>query len=428
MSGYNGLILKTENTGDTWQNLSDGSRAAFSSIAFANNQTGCAVGSAPGNDFIYHTNDGGETWAAVLDSTTDYAWIFDIVYKSGTEVWASGNKNRIYHSLDGGGSWTVINPTDDETNYYYSVCPVSDGRIYIGGSHLLFSDDNGENWQLNDFDCPGYRIRDVIFTDPLNGFLMLGETGATTVFYGKMFRTRNGGLTWEDINYNVNGVCSKILAADFIDKDTGIISIYGSGLATTTDGGTTWIPQGYNAEMEIYYLKMFSENEVIAVKHNGQVFQSFDGGLSWEQVAITGGDKSFEASDIENRIKSAGNNMSPDGVEGLYGLFFTEMGKGWMCRDGGMIRKYTNLTVSNEKPIVKRPGGYIIYPNPASGFIQIKGDTKPDYISIINSQGKCIRQYGSMEEKFDLSGCAPGVYLAKIVTGKEQQTLRFVKQ
>jgi len=428
ISGYNGFIAKTENTGTTWQDLSQGSHASFHSIAFANNQTGCAVGSVPGSDVIYQTNDGGETWAAVLDSTVEYGRVCDITYKSESEVWASGYRNRVYHSGDGGNSWDVLYPTDDETNYYYSVCTVSDGRIYAGGSHLLYSDDNGENWQWSDFDCPGYFVQKIIFTDPLNGFLLLMESEVSTIFYGKMFRTRDGGLTWEDINYNVNGVSSKILAADFINKDTGIISIYGSGLATTTDGGITWTLQEYVPYMDIYYLKMFSEDEVVAVTYIGHVFYSFDGGLSWDQVEHPAEDKSLLAIDAEMSVKSAGNLMAPNNVDGLPGLFFTEMGKGWMCRDAGMIRKYTDLTVSTEKPRIMQPGGYVLYPNPASDFIQIKGDKKPDYISIINSQGKYIRQYNSMINKFDISGYAPGVYLVRIVTGNTQQTLRFVKQ
>jgi photosystem II stability/assembly factor-like uncharacterized protein len=336
--------------------------------------------------------------------------------------------NRIYHSTDGGTSWNTINPVNDSLSYYYSLCAVSDGRIYAGGKYLIYSDDNGLNWQWNDFDFPGYKIRKVLFPDPHNGYLVLWETGTSTTFWGKLFRTQNEGLTWQEINYNANGVTSKILAADFITKDKGIISIYGSGLSTTTDGGNTWSPQGYIGNMQVVYLKMFNEKEVVATTISGQVFYSFNGGITWTQAQnddapfIPGNNLQAE---MNNNIL---NPTSPEGVDGLWGFCFKTMGSGWLCKDNGLIRKYTDLFVGTDDFDKKAFSTYQLYPNPATNFIQIVGDKEPEFISVYTNQGKCIKQFEGPVSKIDVSTFPSGVYLMQLTCDKKQYSLKFVKQ
>jgi hypothetical protein len=269
----------------------------------------------------------------------------------------------------------------------------------------------------------------VLFPDPNNGFLVLWETGAYTTFWGKLFRTQDEGLTWQDLNYNVNGVTSKILAADFLNKDIGIISIYGSGLSTTTDGGNTWIPQGYVPNMEIVYLKMFNNKDVVATTISGQVSYSFNGGINWTQVLFSD-TPDIPGNDIhsENMSTSFLNPTSPQGIDGLWGFCFKTMGSGWLCRDNGLIRKYTDLFVGTDEYEPKSYSTYQLYPNPATNYIQIVGDKDPEFISVYTSQGKCIQQYKGPVSNIDVSKFPAGVYLMQITNNKLQYSLKFVKQ
>jgi photosystem II stability/assembly factor-like uncharacterized protein len=427
VAGSNGYMAKTQTTGNTWQSLSDGSRASFTDIAFGNTQTGCAVGSEAGNDFIYLTSDGGETWTSALNSTSYEGWILDIAYASEKEVWAAGSLNRVFHSTDGGSTWAMISPSENELDYFYSICPINGGRIYAGGKTLAYSDDNGLNWQNSGFVCPGYTIRKVLFTDPLNGYLALWETGTYTAFWGKLFRTSDGGITWDDLPYEQNGVSTKILAVDFLNKDTGLISIYGSGLARTTDGGNTWEWQGYHSNMEACYLKMFNDREAVAVTFSGNVFYSYNGGISWEQVELSDASQSKQPINDFIRTDIVRKPLVPENIDGLAGTFFSSMGSGWLCRDGGLIKKYTDLTVDMKEPIVKQLGGYKVYPDPVSTRLNITGDIIPEQVSIYNNQGKCMQQYKGAVKVIDVSRLPKGVYLIQITNERQQQALRFVK-
>ncbi len=427
--GQSGRVAKSTNGGSTWIELSSGSRGALSDLAFANNQIGCAVGSEQGFDYICQTTDGGETWVSVLDSTYNSGWIYDIMYTSETEAWASGSMNRIYHSTDGGNSWVMINPTDKETNYFYSVCSVPDGRIYAGGNILIYSDNNGGDWQWNDFGYPGYTIRRVIFTDPLNGFLVLWESQTSSPVWGKMLRTSDGGISWEDIVYDSNSDSLKILAADFITKDTGIISMYNSGLARTTDGGNTWEYVGFISNQPIWYLKMFNMKDVVATDANGGVYYSYDGGKQWEQVDLIDGSQADQFISKKPFSKHETRDMlQPEGVTGLLGTCFTEMGSGWMCRDEGLIKKYTYLNVGIEEPVAKKSADYKLYPNPASTYLNIVGENIPERVELYNNQGKRIQQYGGSIPRIDVSGLPSGIYVLQVLKGKLQQSLKFVKQ
>lgn len=425
--GGEGYIFKTKHSGSKWQEMSHGSRAAFSDIDFIDNLTGCAVGAEQGIHYIYRTSDGGETWTSVLNSANN-GWICDIEYQSATEVWASGSYNRVYHSTDGGINWSTINPTENELNMFYSVCPVNSQRIYAGGTSLVYTVNNGLSWQSNNFECPGYEIRKVIFTDPMNGYLTLWENGGYSAFYGKLFSTNNGGNSWEEINYNPQGVTSKILAADFLNKDTGIISIHGSGIALTRDGGLSWDLQGYIQNMVIYYLKMFNASEVVAVTANGAIFYSYNGGSDWEEVEIT---DNLQYSGKTNSICDFLKNKKPgipSDIDGLKGTCFTGMGAGWLCRDGGLIKKYSYLNVGIAESAIMQSGTYRIFPNPTSNKVQIIGDVLPDYILVYNSLGNCVYKNSDSSNEINVSHWPSGVYYIQVFTGFNCQSIRFLKQ
>jgi hypothetical protein len=216
------------------------------------------------------------------------------------------------------------------------------------------------------------------------------------------------------------------MSADFINKDTGLISIHGVGIARTTNGGSSWDIRGYAGSLETLYLKMFTDNRALASNGYGEVYYSFDGGLTWEQVEIS---EAMHSTDILNQNSNIGRNlMQPEGIGGFFGICFTDMGSGWRCGDGGLIEKYTDLTVSIDEVAAEQPDAYRIYPSPASTFIQITGEKDPEFVSIVNSQGKCIQHYAGLVSKINVSRLPAGVYLMQITNSRRQQSLRFVKQ
>ncbi len=424
-SGYNGSIAKTLNSGNKWKDLSQGSHAALSDIEFFDSQKGIAVGAEQGYEFIYNTFDGGNTWTSTLNSSNN-GWIFKTTYASENEVWASGSQNRIFHSTNSGNSWTTMHPSENSTDFYFSICPTGNGRIYAGGNTLIYSDDQGQTWLKNGFDCPGYAIRNIIFTDPSNGFLILWESTSSPM-YSKMFSTHDAGSSWNEITYSVDPA-NKILAADFLNKDTGLISIYQTGFARTTDGGQSWVCEGFPNNMMFFYLKMFDANKAVAVSFYGDVFYSYNGGISWAAQQLTDSpEPEVSISDFMG-INYTGQSRAPEGMDGFRGIFFNNMGEGWLCGDQGLIQKYSFLTVGLQEALPVQPYHYRISPNPATDYIKITGDVDPDQVLVYNSQGRLVLQPGGSLVGFDVSKLASGIYVLQIVKNRQSVSLKFLKR
>ena len=149
-----GYVYFSEDFGVTWTRQAGGVGAPtandLNEIWFADAENGMAVGAS---DTVLVTSDGGSTWS--LATAT-----------------GGGNSLLAVAENDGGGIWWA---GDD-------------------GGELYYSNDLGTTWTRRDF--PGDEVGDVTdveFVNTLVGFLL--HDNATPV--GSVYRTRNGGESWE---------------------------------------------------------------------------------------------------------------------------------------------------------------------------------------------------------------------------------------
>ena len=66
-----------------------------------------------------------------------------------------------------------------------------------------------------------------------------------------------------------------------------------------------------------------------------------------------------------------------------------------------------------------------IYPNPTTGFVQIKSDIKIDHIEVINNSGKKILE--SIKSEINISNLDRGIYLFKIFVNNRQIIKKVIK-
>ena len=168
---------------------------------------------------IYHTSDGGATWARQGTSTqfNGAASFPDIVY-----FWDANNgvamgdpnpantKFEIYTTTDGGTTWTVVDPASlpTVTNLEYgytSNCVVVGDNIWFGTNkgHIYHSANKGLSWTA------------------------VAPTGMT------------GKNTWPAMKDANNGYCLKYIST------TDTVSL----LDKTTDGGTTYTASTYTGQL-----------------------------------------------------------------------------------------------------------------------------------------------------------------------------------
>lgn len=126
-TGYEAVILKTADGGQTWsvQHFESAARPLYD-IVFSDPANGIAVG---GYGTYLTTADGGKTWGALASPLSDLGLHFNTVQKlEDGSLFLAGEKGVLAHSIDGGANWKML-----QSPYAGSFF----GFIALGGNKIL---------------------------------------------------------------------------------------------------------------------------------------------------------------------------------------------------------------------------------------------------------------------------------------------------
>ncbi|RUO65367.1 Uncharacterized protein SAMN06297229_1232 [Pseudidiomarina planktonica] len=206
--GDYGIVLFRDNQDAQWQQAEVDTSVLLTSVDFADNQHGWAVGH---HGVIIHTNDAGETWQRQLDGfdilelqkvafeqqlqefeaeleTADDATAEELAFEienieyeleslafalesegptrpllsvfaiNKDEILVAAAYGLMLKSSDGGASWQVIsNRLDNERGYHYNAFAYDGTYTYVAAESGTFyrSPDRGESWEQVDFPYNG---------------------------------------------------------------------------------------------------------------------------------------------------------------------------------------------------------------------------------------------------------------------------------
>jgi hypothetical protein len=248
VAGGGGGNLSYSRDGDTWTNIPPGSTVTQSkftqdvrSIAYGNGMF-YAVGKS--GQVAYSAD--GQNWTGYSESIFDNVLSINAVIYGGGKFLAAGEGGRMMYMPDDSG-WTRA---ADSRFGDRAVRTLAWGRLasgenrYVAGGddgQLCFSGD-GVNWTYsgNTTDGTGTgNAKEQFGNIAVNGLAFGGGYFVAVLDNGKIYRSGNGGMNWEE-RYAVPG-------------GTGLLSIvYGSGIfiaaghngraLASGDGGETWTP------------------------------------------------------------------------------------------------------------------------------------------------------------------------------------------
>jgi photosystem II stability/assembly factor-like uncharacterized protein len=157
-----------------------------------------------GGGGIFKSQDGGKTWAQLPNQPASRRMFYGLAVDptdSQRIYWAAcGANGGLHRSEDGGTTWKSIFPHDQ---WVFNMMVAPDGTIYCGGRNLWRSNDHGATWkQLTKFNTD--RTVLGIEVDPRNAATMwISMTTWDGSNNGAVYKTSDGGTTWQDITGNL---------------------------------------------------------------------------------------------------------------------------------------------------------------------------------------------------------------------------------
>lgn len=251
---------------------------------FTIDQTLFALISGVSDSELYRSTDGGITWMK-LDLDVPNANIQSIAlspfFDIDRTVFASGN--AFYVSNDGGGAWTK---NTGGPAYANSLAPspnyALDNTLFAAKWEGLYkSVDGGLNWALETA-SPNYMLR--IAVSP--GFA-LDETLFALTYEGRVFKSSDGGSTWNDTGLASGGYGYDMymsISSNYAADSTLFVG-RGVWLSKTTDGGATWSGTWPPAGPVVAVAPSYAVDGTVFsgswLGWNNGLAKSTDGGMTW---------------------------------------------------------------------------------------------------------------------------------------------------
>ncbi len=287
-----GGVFVTEDNGRSFENLTGGYATTqfYNGFSNAGSDSNFAIGGMQDNASAIYLGDG--DWRRV--SGGDGAWTA-IHPTSKQIVFASSQRLGIRRSSDGGNTFVFVADTSDiPTRDYasfiapYMLSPSQPSIIYAATDRVYKSLNSAMSWRATGGDVPldGNPILSMAISFTSSDIVYVG----TAPFNSRagIYRTVNGGLSWENITRTLPDRYPMDIAVDPTDAQKIYVAFSGfdaGHLWKTTDGGLNWedISQDLpNVPASAVIVDPeFPDN--IYFGNDLGVYVSTDGGADWEE-------------------------------------------------------------------------------------------------------------------------------------------------
>lgn len=319
VNAYGGGAFLSEDGGQTWASSSTGYTGSeiFDVAVYPNNS---ALVYINGKNGPFKSTDGGRTWhginAPLPYSMAGGARIAVDPLAADHVVMSAGREGFIYESTDGAVSWILTAnyrdemwslPTTDSLQKWQGLwaiafAPSMPKKVYGGVAlfnclidtreglcdkppivSLLLSEDGGHTWvRQTGTELDGRSLSEIV-VHPANP----DKAWAATVG-GGIFRTEDGGSTWEPSSEGLRAMMVMALALDPSNPDVLYAGTLTDGVFKSEDGGTTWRQSSYgmnpNEQITAIAVDPMRSPVVYAGSRSSGVFLSEDAGVSWHLI------------------------------------------------------------------------------------------------------------------------------------------------
>ncbi len=244
VAGDSGLVLKTTDGGNSWQDISVTRNLTLSDIVFTSKTNGFAVGidfeAPPFGSIFFKTTNGGDTWVETR-YREDEAYLLSLHFIDSLKGWTSGLEGKIAYTTDGGDEWyPALNDTAEFTNFpVLGFSFYSDSLAFAFGGHIDIAGviwrttDGGQYWKSHGVGPE--PIKGIIVFDSLN----LMGIGGDFEYGTAVVKSTDSGLTWDYRSLDIFGVPFGLSYRNEHELWTALG--FAEKFIYSTDVGQTWI-------------------------------------------------------------------------------------------------------------------------------------------------------------------------------------------
>ncbi|HPG40663.1 MAG TPA: YCF48-related protein [bacterium] len=271
-AGYNGLMIKTENGGLSWQQLpTDYPAKLFTAIHFTDADHGWAVGRKDWGFVIARTENGGQTWTEKTSELTLFLW--DVFFIDAQTGWTVGENGVVLKTTDGGDTWDQIELNPTATFSRIQFLNANTGWLLCSGfpGQLYRTDDGGATWTPQQIADYNHSFTDFYFVNADKGWAVTNG--------GEIRITNDGGTTWSQISQYSGDDFIRIC---FTDPVNGWLMDDAGGIYRLVHGGSKWVRQVTKAAIELKNFCFVDQYTGWAVGNQGCILKTTTGGLTVE--------------------------------------------------------------------------------------------------------------------------------------------------
>ena len=267
-----GAIPASRVAANAWQIRPSSISNDLNAVACPTDRLCYVVGGAPfigGNGVILKTDNGGDTWVSQLIPVTNP--LRGISCLTSNLCYVSGDGGALLKTINGGASWTrlgVGTPAADQ--YYWSIFAIDAANVIaVGNAGKIFRTTNsGATWG---------EMSSGTFNNLTGVYFANGAIG-WAVGGGSLLKTINGGTNWYPMP---SGSSNFWWTADAVTQD--LVWLSGGTISKSTDGALSSTAQYSTPGVTFRGIDMIDANNGWAVGNSGYIRKTVNGGTAWTE-------------------------------------------------------------------------------------------------------------------------------------------------
>ncbi|WP_138223341.1 WD40/YVTN/BNR-like repeat-containing protein [Nibricoccus aquaticus] len=238
--GERGAIVRSVDSGETWESLASPTHATLTGIAFANPTIGWVVGH---DGVILYTRDGGETWTEQFHAEDRETVFLDVAAIDTARAIAIGAFGVCYTTRDSGRNW-LRQHLSEEDNHLNRITHGHDSELFIAG-------ERGTLLRLPAFNKPAERLASPHEASFYGLTPVSTDTLLAYGLRGHIYRSQDDGSSWQRVASPLPALFSNALR---LKSGTIILSGQARAFLVSRDAGRTfraWQPPLTTAVAEL---------------------------------------------------------------------------------------------------------------------------------------------------------------------------------